>query len=530
MRLKFWPETPPSENRIKSRPDPENGAIAMIVVFVYFMISAVGLGLFMLTRTYRLWGAAKSDAVLLSTAAENGARAGLAAMETILARRIFPLSLTDQEYAVLRAATLSGQTDVVETALGAALPLAVRDVDGKSEWDAELNFEPEHVSDSESFIAAEFLGSIEARGRLARRLRTKRTALEIGLAVMAGRVPLSAFPFLLAGKNGPDQAAALLAENKVVLAPPEAGGGLLSPATTSSLLIPSDVSPQLAETLKIKILSPGGLTVYQLRQALGLPLVNEPVPDGVYLIANDAGLGGVFIQGDVEEMILAASAGRQYFQFRLEEGTWRMWFNPSEYQTEFITPAETRRYARSPLPIVMVNGGIASLGGGIADGLGNLTLSTGTDAPSILAGVSLMIVSSGETVITSHLIQEGVRWTEGLPYVKDSTAQLFLYAAGSDFLTGAETNGRIRIGDAAPADLYLQATLTARNGIQIDGKGRNVTVSGGLQTSDLEMGDSRLFVLPDSRLLSTLQSPGLSPRSTDPLLLIIGWEARRWSE
>lgn len=347
---------------------------------------------------------------------------------------------------------------------------------------------------------------------------------------MAGRVPLSAFPLLLAGEDGPDQAAALAAENKVVLASPEAGGGLLPCGSTTNALIPSDVSPQLAETLRIRILTPDGLTVYQLRQALGLPLVNEPVPDGVYLVVNDAGLGGVFVQGDVEEMLLAADAGRQYLQFRLEEGTWRMWFNPSEYRTEFAGPGETRGYDRSPLPIVMVNGRISSLGGGIADGLGNLTLAAGTDAPSIAAGVSLTIVSSGETVITSHLIQEGVRWSEGLPYVKDSTAQLFLYAAGSDFLSGEERTGRIRIGGAAPADLYLQATLTARNGVQIEGDGRTVTVSGGLQAPTLEMGESRLIVRPDSRLLSALQSLNPSPRSTLPLLVVIGWEARRWSE
>lgn len=130
MRFRFWPETRPSESPTESRSDPETGAISMIVVFVYFMISAIGLGLFALTRTYRLWGLAKSDAVLLSTAAENGARAGFAAMETILAGRAFPLVLTDAEYAVLRNATLSGQTDVVEAALGMDLPLSVHDADG----------------------------------------------------------------------------------------------------------------------------------------------------------------------------------------------------------------------------------------------------------------------------------------------------------------------------------------------------------------------------------------------------------------
>jgi hypothetical protein len=530
MSSQFWLETPPSEKQAESRSGRPKGGLTMVVVFVYFMISAVGLGLFMLTRTYRLWGGAKSDAILLGAAAENGARAGLAAMEEILAGRLFPIVITDAEYSALRTATLSGETEVVEAALGVSLPLSVAGAEGDAEWSAKLAFAPERVCDSESYFSAAFLGSIAARGRLIRRLRTKRTILDVGTAVQAGRVPLSAFPFLLAGESAPERAAELLAENDVVLASPEAGGGRLAAAATETVLISSDVSPQLAETLKMKVFSPDGLTIYELRQALGLPLVNEPVPDGVYLVVDDAGLGGVFVQGDVEEMILAADCGRQYIQFRLEEGTWRLWFNPSEYETEFLTPEGIRAFDRRPLPIVMVNGGIASLGGGIVDGLGNLTLAPGTDAPSILAGVSLTIVSSGETVITSHLIQEGVRWTDGIPYLKDSTAQLFLYASGSDFLSGAETNGRIRIAAAAPDDLHLQASLTARDGILIEGEGRTVTVSGGLQTTNLETEGSLINVRPDGRLLSDLQSPNLAPRSALPVLCLIGWEARRWSD
>lgn len=178
----------------------------------------------------------------------------------------------------------------------------------------------------------------------------------------------------------------------------------------------------------------------------------------------------------------------------------------------------------------MVNGGIASLGGGIVDGLGNLAPATGTDAPSILAGVSLTIVSSGETVITSHLIQEGVRWKDGIPYLKDSTAQLFLYASGSDFLSGRETNGRIKIGAAAPADLQLQASLTARDGILVEGAGRTITVSGGLQAKSLDVNGSRLDIRPDVRLLSDLQAPNLGPRTADPVLSLLGWEVRQWSD
>ncbi|MCX6566652.1 MAG: hypothetical protein NTW38_09600 [Candidatus Aminicenantes bacterium] len=502
----------------------------MIVIFTYFMISALGLGLFMLTRTYRQWSSYKSDAVLLRAAAENGVRSGFGALEGTLAARAFPLALTEEEYNRLRAATLAGQTDVVAAALGVVFPLIAKETAGWSEWASEAEFQPVRVADSESFFAAEFAGTIDARGRLTRRLQAKRTVLDIGLSVMAGRVPLSAFPFLLAGENGRKQAAELLAGEKVVLTPPETGGGQIPPAATDLLLVPADAAPQLAETLRIRIFSPDKLTIFQLRQALGLPLVNEPVPDGVYLVVNDFGLGGVFIQGDVEEMILAADSGRQYFQFRLEEGLWRMWFNPSERQTEFSGPEESRRFERTPLPIVMVNGSIASLGGGIVVSDGILALSGGTDAPSVLAGVSLTIVSAGETVISTHLIQEGVHWKDGLPYLKDSTAQLFLYASGRDFVTGAGTAGRIRVGADAPADLFLQASLAARDGVRIDGKGQNVTISGSIQASGLELGDARLTIRPDDRLLSPLAPGNTSPRATDPVLFVSGWEALQWSD
>jgi hypothetical protein len=180
--------------------------------------------------------------------------------------------------------------------------------------------------------------------------------------------------------------------------------------------------------------------------------------------------------------------------------------------------------------MVLVNGSIASLGGGTVDGLGNLTLSASTDTPSVLAGVSLTIVSSGETVISSHLIQEGVRWSDGLPYLKDSTSQLFLFAAGSDFLTGAKTDGKVRTGAAAPADLYLQASIAAGDGFRLEGTNRNVILSGSLQAGGLEAGSNRLSIRPDDRLLSILQSPQSFPRSTSPVLFLTGWETLQWTD
>ncbi|MBN1938997.1 MAG: hypothetical protein JW843_05400, partial [Candidatus Aminicenantes bacterium] len=242
------------------------------------------------------------------------------------------------------------------------------------------------------------------------------------------------------------------------------------------------------------------------------------------------GLGGIFVQGDVEEMILAAAAGRQHIQFRLEEGTWNMWFDPAAPRTEFTGPEGIQFFPLRPLPIILVNGAIKSLGGGTVDGAGNLSLSTAVDSPAVLAGVSLSIVSSGETIVSTHLTQEGVRWTDGIPYLKDSTAQLFLFAAGSDFLSGAKTSGTVRVGAAAPADLFLQASIAARDGVRFEGTNRKIVLSGSLQAGCLEAGTNRLEVRPDGRLLSTLQTPPSYPRSTAPVLILTGWEALQWTD
>jgi len=530
MPFPFWRGTQLSENDGAGRAGRKSGSVTLVVVFVYFIFSAIGLGLFMLARLHRQWSLTGRDSLLLSTAAENGARAAIGEMGMTLAGRSFPLNLTGEEYEILRSAARAGGTEPLEASLGCGLPLTISGRGGAAEWTAGLGFSPERVTEDGSCFTAAYRGTIDSRGWLTGRARTKRTYLEIEMSVMAGHVHLSAFPFLLAGEKGPEQAADLIAGNSLVLAPPEGVRGRLPAAATERSLIPSNAGPLLAEALKIKIFSPADLTIARIRQALGLEPSPDPVPDGVYLIVDDLGLGGVFVQGDVEEMLLAAAEGRQYIQFLLEEGAWRIWFNPNEPRTEFFGPEDRRSFDLRPLPIVLVNGSVASLGGATVDGLGNLTLSTATETPAILAGLPLTIVSSGETVISSHLVQEGVRWTDGIPYLKDTKAQLFLFASGSDFLTGSKTNGRVRIGASGPDDLYLQAAVTARDGFRLDGSGKNIILSGSLQAGGLEAGTNRLSIRPDDRLLSPLSSPASAPRSTEPVLFISGWEALRWTD
>ena len=117
--------------------------------------------------------------------------------------------------------------------------------------------------------------------------------------------------------------------------------------------------------MKIGVFRPGDLSPARLREVLGLEPSTEPVPDGVYLIRNDLGLGGVFVQGDLDEMILAIGGDSQIVVFRAAGAEWRLEWSPARSRTEFLTPEGASAYDLVPLPIVFVNGKVASLGGGV---------------------------------------------------------------------------------------------------------------------------------------------------------------------
>ena len=70
--------------------------------------------------------------------------------------------------------------------------------------------------------------------------------------------------------------------------------------------------------------------------------------------------------------------------------------------------------------------------------------------PAVLDGVDLTIVSADKVTIASHLVLEGVRWQDGIPYSKDSDAQLVVYAAGQDVVSGEATEGGIAVAEGPP--------------------------------------------------------------------------------
>jgi hypothetical protein len=180
--------------------------------------------------------------------------------------------------------------------------------------------------------------------------------------------------------------------------------------------------------------------------------------------------------------------------------------------------------------MILINGAVQSLGGGIMGPGGFPTIVTDAAIPSLLRGVSLTIVASDKMTITSHLVQQGVKWIGSIPYLKDSTSQLILYASGRDLVEGQETAGQVVIGPNAPREIALQASITAKNGFVSEGGSKTILVAGGIQTKSIALNGSDLTVVPDDRLRDPSRIPDHAPATTRPLLAVLSLRPLRWSD
>lgn len=504
--------------------------MTLITVFVYCLFSTLGLGLIYISQVYLKFGALKKNLMLVAYASENGVKRGFGSIAEMAAGRTAPVVCTEEHYALLRGDTQAGKTGVVEEALGHVFPLLIEETAGDESWRSSVDFSLSSFGSSGDYWLADFRGTIASEGRLLNLAPKKAASLDVSLKILAGHIPLAYFPILITGNLSPEEKGDFLQNRNIAIIPPAKRRAYPGLNFAEAAIMPENVDPLLKKALAVKIMSPAKLTRAELRSALGLEMVNEPVPEGIYLISGDMGLGGIYVQGDVDELILAVDGGFQVISFRRGEEAWILKFNPSQGKTFFITPTETREFDRVPLGIVMVNGCIRSLGGGIVDAAGQIELMTNLAIPCVLQGVTLSIVSADQVTLTSHLIQQGVKWLDGIPYLKDSTSQLMIYADGRDFIEGTEKNGKIFIDPGAPAEMKIQATLAARNSIEIQGARKTIAMTGGFQTGDLIMNGNALKIAPDERLLENRIQPQNGPVASRPMIFVLSLKPLSWHE
>jgi hypothetical protein len=503
----------------------------VISLGLLFVFSTLGLGLLYLSQVYLKTSGYRKNSLVLDYSSENGIKKGLNYLLCLMGGRTSPLFLSEEQTEELRADARNGGARAVEETLSARFPLVLEETCHEQTWKSETQAALKKVEERDDSFAATYRLSVGSEGHLSNFRPKKLSTLETEAKILVGHIPLAAIPLLIDKILSPEERKSFLSQNQIELRPSPGNPFQPQLSFADNNLIPSEAGSLLAETLKIKIFRPQDLSVGRLRAALGLEMSADPVPEGVYLVHDDLGLGGIYVEGDLDEMVPAIDGDLQIISFRQGDSLWRLEFCPSRAQTRFSTPEGDYTYELLPKGIIIVSGKIGSLGGGEVDTAGNVTLVKDRELPSILRSVDLIIVSSDEITISSHLIQQGVSWEKGIPYVKDSSSQLIIYSTGQDFWQGTARNGGITIDAQAPSQIKIQASLTARGGgLTICGVGKEVEVLGSLQVSDYSSRENKITISFDPRLTSANGLHENSARTSAPIVFLASFRILGWKE
>ena len=503
----------------------------MTTSFVLLAFTTLALGMAVMTQVYLRVAGLKRNSYQLEYASENGIKSGFHHLREAVGGVAGPLVITDIRSFDLMNSIRNGEVRSLEESLGVRFPIVINETAGDAAWRSRIECRFESLVEGDGYLTARFGLPIGAEGRISLPGISRKSALDTRLGLAVGKVPLLFFPLLIDGLADPSRIGTFVEDSGISLR--ASSRNLLAGALSASPepLVPRDATPLLEKGLKTRLFRPQDLTNAKLRFALGLDGSEAPVPDGVYLVRDDLGLGGIYVVGDVEEMALAVEGSYQVISFQLAAGDWTLKFSPSEGRTEFVSPEGTTVFDQVPLGIVMASGRIDSLGGGEVDAEGGAVIVRDREIPSLLRGVDLTIVASDRIDISSHLVAQGLEWRDGIPYVKEEQTQLVIYSAGQEFQDEVSLDGGIIIADTAPPDVKIQASLTAQGlGFEIHGSGRTVSLLGGLQAVGYESGGNMLDLYADLGAADIGKSFTAVPQTALPVLFFPLFETIGWKE
>ena len=554
MKYRFSPKTSdsffldiscrrePFENRERPpqsciRPKEENdeakkakGTVLIVTAFLFLAFTTLALGLIYLSQVFLQIGGYEKNSSRLEYCSENGIKEAFHELAAAFGSAPSPAVLSEERCRDLLDDARSGGNRLLEEAARLRFPLQVQGQEEMMAWRSRTECRLGKVVDRDGFSLAAFGLPVEAEGRLKSLPIRRPASLQVRAEVLAGRIPLSAVPFLLDKPLSPEERREFLEENEITMVP--SSREILAPQTSfaDEPLIPESALPFLNRALDIEIFRPQDMTAAKLRSVLGLPESQDPVPEGVYLIRNDLGLAGIYVQGDVQEMIAAVEGSYQVLSFRLDADVWTLKYSPAESRTSFLSPQGEETFNLVPLGMIIISGKVLSLGGGIVEPGGEVRLVADREVPSLLPGIKLTLVASGEITITSHLIQQGLSWQDGIPYVKSEQSQLVIFSTGRDLWTEAAVEGGVVIAAEAPQELKVQASLTAGGaGFEIEGSGKTLQVFGSIQATDYQASGSRLLLTPWAPRPDSEES-ALGPQTALPVLFIARFGASEWKE
>jgi hypothetical protein len=527
QRTSGWPSGDDPRGR-RARP---KGSISIVVTLMFLAFTVLGMSMAVLVQAHLRAGAGRKNSVILDYASENGIKRALTEILGRLETGETLREISPEQEASFRSDMRSGGSGSVEDFFAWTFPRQVREAWKSASWESTLSCTPEEIDDREAFTSVSYGFRIDSTGSLTMFKPKRVSSCAAALGAMVGRLPLPCIPLLVEQEMSPEERAEFLKRNGISFAPGSKDAASQRLQSAGAPVISDFPESLLGQALRIRIFKPEDLKPAVLRRALGLEPTSDPVPDGVYLIRDDLGLGGVFVQGDLDEMITVIEEDCQSICFRSGDEEWVLKFSPSREKTWFASPAGAESFERIPSGTICVNGKILSLGGGFVDADGRIRIATDKARPSILSGVCLNIISSEEVNLTSHLISQGVRWKEGVPYVKDGNSQLMIYSTGRDLVSGEAREARISADAGGPNELEIQASLVARGeGVVVEGRGRTLHVLGGIQASNIAGEGNAIKITPANGLDSGRPSPEGSPLTARPMAYLSFFRVREWRE
>jgi len=494
-----------------------------------FVFSALSLGMIYISQAHLSLSGLKRNSQLLDLACENGIKIGYGQLTKLFSRASSPIVITSDEWEKIKEDSLTAGTGIIETILQEDIPLSQNKTWEDQTWDLLTSFKQINIQQNQTYLSAVFSASIRCAGQIKNFKPQRISSLLVSVDIYAGYLPLAMFPFLVSQKIPEQKKSSFLEDNQIELAP---GNILPQPPQLifdEQELLKGFQKDLIEKTFRIKIFKPQDLSASKLRTILDLEPSENPIPDGVYLIKDDLGLGGLFIQGDVLEMGLAVYEDYQVVSFIMEAGCWMLMFSPKKSLTFFLSPEGEEIYDLLPLEIIIINGNVFSLGGGIFKPPDTIELIKGQKIPAILRGVNLTIVASEKITISNHLLYQGLKWEQGMPYVKESDTKLHLFSSGQDVFGSETENSGIRISEDSPEDLKIQASVSAAGeGLSIEGTRKNISLFGSLQFNNIDSALNKLNIMFDDRFL---QNNGLvknSPVTTKPALHLQFYQPEEW--
>jgi len=486
----------------------------------------MGLGVLYLSRIHLKLQSFRKNTLQLDVAAENGIKLGAAQLAVQVSQKSGIEIISTTEFTELSQSIQQEKIDLLERALGINFPGRASGSAGELEWRIDTSAVITHHSGYDDFIQTRFQIVSQAQASLQHFPETKQESLKSSLTITAGRIPLSLIPFLVDQEAKPGNS--YLKENHIEVLDVPSASAEAGPVFSGGGLIPNEIPSQVRESLKLDLFSPQDISRAQLRRALGLEIIDEPIPAGVYLIEDDMGLGGIYIEGDCDRLGLAVAGDFQIFDFQIGQEEWRLTFSPVQETTEFASPQDTRFFERIPLGVIIVNGAVHSLEAGVIDADGGF-LRIIEEIPCILGEVNLSIIASEQITLTTHLLRQGVSWQDEIPIIKDTDSQLHIFAAGSDILGNPTGKGKVIIDTTETSSLKIEASITAaETEIQSDAAGAEALLIGSLHTGR-HLAHGNMLKLIYDKPPQDSASP-FAPRTAQPVLLLNDFHFMEWRE